>query len=51
MKSHEIMNQLQELREIWRKQDFIFTEGQQKTYDNLLSLRRERVKQFGKYAS
>jgi hypothetical protein len=46
MKSHEIINQLQELREIWRKQDFIFTEGQKKTYDNLLKLRRERVKQF-----
>jgi hypothetical protein len=46
MKSHEIMRDLRELQEIWRKQDFIFTEGQQKTYDNLLKLRRERVGQF-----
>ena len=46
MKSHEIMRDLRELQEIWRKQDFIFTEGQQKTYDNLLKLRRERVRQF-----
>jgi hypothetical protein len=46
MKSHEIIRDLRELQEIWRKQDFIFTEGQQKTYDNLLKLRRERVGQF-----
>jgi hypothetical protein len=46
MKSHEIMRDLRELQEIWRKQDFVFTEGQQKTYDNLLKLRRERVGQF-----
>lgn len=46
MKSHEIMRDLRELQEIWRKQDFIFTEGQQKTYGNLLKLRRERVGQF-----
>ena len=51
MKSHEIMNELRELRDIWRKQDFHLNEGQQKTYDNLLKLRRERVKQFGKSAS
>jgi hypothetical protein len=46
MKSQEILKQLQELRDDWRKQDFIFSEGQQKTYDNILKLRRERVRQF-----
>ena len=45
------MNELRELRDIWRKQDFHLNEGQQKTYDNLLKLRRERVKQFGESAS
>jgi hypothetical protein len=38
--------QLKELKEVYRNQNFYFNEGQQKTYDNLLQQRRERVKYF-----
>lgn len=44
MKSHEILNQLFELKKTYRDQNLTFTEGQSKTYQNLLTLRRERVK-------
>jgi len=35
-----------ELRETWRRQNFIFTKEQQEEYDILLAARRERVKYF-----
>ena len=35
-----------ELRELWRKQNFVFSKEQQEEYDTLLKLRRERVKYF-----
>ena len=43
MKSSEILYQLQELREIWRKQSFTFTIEQQRRYDELVTMRRARV--------
>ena len=46
MKPSEIIYQLRELNDAWRKQDFIFTKEQQAQYDKLTNLRRERVKYF-----
>jgi dsDNA-binding SOS-regulon protein len=41
-----VLPHLNELKEIWRKQDFTFTKQQQEEYDLLLAARRERVKWF-----
>ena len=46
MRPSEVLKQLNELRESWRKQSFSYTTEQQKQYDNLIQLRRERVKYF-----
>jgi len=46
MKPAEIIYQLRELQDTWRKNNFQLNEGQQVTYDKLLQLRRERVKFF-----
>ena len=46
MKPAEVLKQLDELRESWRKQSFKYTTEQQKEYDRLMKLRRERVKYF-----
>ena len=41
-----VLPHLKELREIWRKQDFVFTKQQQEEYDLLIAARRERVRYF-----
>jgi hypothetical protein len=41
-----VLSHINELKEAWRKQDFVFTKQQQEEYDLLLATRRERVKQF-----
>ena len=46
MKPALVLKEIKELRESWRKQSFSFTMDQQKRYDELLRLRRERVKWF-----
>ena len=46
MKPAAILYELQELRDTWRKQSFSYTLEQQKQFDKLMSLRRERVKWF-----
>ena len=46
MRPSEVLKQLAELRESWRNQSFSYTTEQQKQYDNLIQLRRERVKYF-----
>ena len=46
MKPSEVIKQLNALREQWRQQLFFYTEEQQKEYDRLMELRRERVKSF-----
>jgi hypothetical protein len=46
MKPSEIIYQLRELQDTWRKNNFQLNDGQQVTYDKLLQLRRERVKFF-----
>tara|TARA_A100001515_G_scaffold136951_1_gene129148 strand:- start:844 stop:1035 length:192 start_codon:yes stop_codon:yes gene_type:complete len=43
MKSSEILYQLQDLREIWRKQSFVLSQDQQQRYEELKQLRRDRV--------
>ena len=42
----EVLKQLKELKEEWRNQSFKYTPEQQKEYDKLIKLRRERVKYF-----
>ena len=37
-----------ELKDAWRKQDFVLSKQQQEEYDLLLATRRERVQQFYK---
>lgn len=46
MKPSEIVYQLRELQDVWRKNNFHLNDGQQVTYDKLLQLRRERVQFF-----
>lgn len=46
MKPAEIVYQLRELQDTWRRNNFNLNEGQQVTYDKLLQLRRERVRFF-----
>ena len=46
MKPALVLKEMRELRESWRKQGFSYTIDQQKRYDELLKLRRERVKSF-----
>ena len=46
MKPALVLKELAELKESWRKQGFSYTVDQQKRYDELLKLRRERVKWF-----
>tara|TARA_Y100001963_G_scaffold151875_1_gene235568 strand:+ start:1319 stop:1531 length:213 start_codon:yes stop_codon:yes gene_type:complete len=46
MKPSEVLKQMKELREAWRKQGFSYTREQQVEYDKLLQLRRERVRMF-----
>ena len=43
MKSHMILRKLQNLRKVYRDQNFVFTSEQQAEYDALVVLRRERV--------
>ncbi len=46
MKPSEVLNQLNALREEYRRQSLSFTNEQRAEYDRLLKLRRERVKSF-----
>ncbi len=46
MKPSEVLKQMSELREQWRKQSFSFTREQKAEYDKLLQLRRDRVNMF-----
>ena len=44
MKPSEVLNQMRELQQVWRENNFTLSEGQKVTYDKLLQLRRERVR-------
>tara|TARA_B100000287_G_C20298103_1_gene648703 strand:+ start:422 stop:586 length:165 start_codon:yes stop_codon:yes gene_type:complete len=46
MKPSLILKELRELKEAWRRQSFKLTSEQQKRYDELIKLRRERVKEM-----
>ena len=46
MRLSQVLKRLNELRQTYREQVFKFTEQQQKEYDNLKQIRRERVKYF-----
>ena len=46
MRPSQVLKRLNELRVIYREQTFKFTSEQQKEYDNLKEMRRERVKYF-----
>tara|TARA_Y100001963_G_scaffold89176_1_gene123194 strand:- start:545 stop:742 length:198 start_codon:yes stop_codon:yes gene_type:complete len=44
MRPPEVLKQLKQLREEYRKQSFSYTKEQKVEYDRLIKLRRERVK-------
>ena len=46
MKSSAVLKEMKELKKAWRKQAFVFTNEQQKRYDELFVLRRARVKEM-----
>ena len=46
MKPSEVLKQLNALKEDYRRQLFVYTTEQQKEYDRLIALRRDRVKSF-----
>jgi hypothetical protein len=46
MKSSAVLKEMISLKEAWSKQAFKFTNEQRKRYDELLILRRERVKEM-----
>ena len=46
MKPALILKEIRELKEAWRRQSFTLTKEQQKRYDDLLVLRRKRVKEM-----
>ena len=46
MTPSQVLKQLKELNDEWRNQSFKYTPEQQKEYDRLIKLRRERVKYF-----
>jgi hypothetical protein len=41
-----VLPHIKELKDAWRRQDFVFTKQQTEEYELLLQTRRERVKQF-----
>ena len=48
MKPALILKEMRELNEAWRRQNFVYNNEQRKRYDELLVLRRERVKEMYK---
>ena len=46
MTSSEVLFELRELKVAWKRQNFVFSEGQQIRYDNLLQKRRDFVKSW-----
>ena len=41
-----VLSHIRELKDAWRRQDFVFTKQQQEEYDLFIAARRERVKWF-----
>ena len=42
----EVLREMQDIKDEWRRNDFIYHEGQQERYELLLQVRRIRVAQF-----
>ena len=48
MTSTEVLHQLKDLKEAWKKQNFVYSTTQQAKFDNLLKQRRDTVKSYYK---
>ena len=48
MKSASVLKEMNELKEAWRKQNLSFNTEQKRRYEELLQLRRDRVRQLYK---
>jgi len=46
MRPAQVLKEINELRETWRRNNFRFTSEQQTEFDRLKELRRKRVKYF-----
>ena len=46
MNSSTVLSEMQELRETWKRQSFNFSQEQQKRYDELKEMRRQRVNEM-----
>ena len=46
MRPAQILKEINELRESWRRSNFVFTSEQRAEFDRLKDLRRKRVKYF-----
>ena len=48
MNSSEVLHEIRDLKDTWRKQNFVFTSTQQSKFDDLLEQRRNIVKSYYK---
>ena len=48
MNSSEVLHELRDLKDAWRKQNFVYSTTQQTKYDSLLKQRRDFVKSYYK---
>ena len=48
MKTSEVLYQLRELNDAWRKNDFVLSKEQRAQYQQLITLRRQRVQELYK---
>ena len=46
MRPAQVIKEINELRESWRRNNFVFTSEQRAEFDKLKDLRRKRVKYF-----
>ena len=48
MTSTEVLHQLKDLKEAWKKQNFVYSSTQQIKYNNLVEKRRDNIKFYYK---
>ena len=48
MNSSEVLHEIRDLKDTWRKQNLVFTSTQQSRFDDLLEQRRDIVKSYYK---
>jgi|TARA_R100001510_G_C7607426_1_gene172039 hypothetical protein len=46
MNSSTVLRELKDLRDTWKRQSFMLSNEQQKRYDELIAMRRARVKEM-----